>query len=44
MCRSRELPHYRVGPRKGRILIDRLDCDAYLARARVERAPHSRTR
>lgn len=40
-CQDRLLPHYRVGTsgRRGRILIDPADLEAFMGRCRVDRHP-----
>jgi excisionase family DNA binding protein len=35
LCHSKELAHYRVGQRRGKILIDPADADVYLASKRI---------
>jgi excisionase family DNA binding protein len=35
LCQSKQLVHYRVGKRSGKILIDSVDADRYLASKRV---------
>lgn len=40
-CQEKRLPHYRVGARgrRGRVLIEATDLEAFLADQRVEPAP-----
>jgi excisionase family DNA binding protein len=40
----RKLPHYRIGPCRGKIVLDRADVEAYRASCRVEAAREKSTR
>jgi excisionase family DNA binding protein len=41
LCEERRLPHYRVGGqgRRGKILIDPVDLDAFLSSCKVTESP-----